>query len=220
MNAEVTSREAEVLEEAKARYVKAGFEFIVDPEIEDLPAFLNGRKPDAIARRLNESVAIELKLPKNSATKRDQIAFFSSEVPKHLGWSFELILVDQSSLGLDSELEPDKNGLKSQLNQVIALFGKDDLNLALILGWGLLEAFARKLSLNSAGQEPKRYKPRSVIEALVSDGFISDQQGENLSLLSVSRNRIVHGFSKTKVTQDDVLQLIDILKQLDKEENS
>jgi REase_AHJR-like len=220
MNAEVTTREAEILDEVKARYIKAGFDFIANPKDVDLPDFLNGLKPDAIARRPNESVAIELKLPKNSQTRRNLIEFFSSEVPKHKGWKFELVLVDQSRLGLDSELEPDEKGLKTQLAKVISLYESNDLNLALIVGWALLEAFARRISLTSEGDEPKRYKPRSVIEALVSDGFITDSQGDSLSLLSVSRNRVVHGFSKTVVTPLELGPLIEILKQLDRENNT
>lgn len=219
MNTEVTSRETEVLEEVRARYLDAGFEFIAEPHVDDLPAFLKGRRPDAIARRLNENVAIELKSPQTSQSRRDLIAFFSNEIPKHDGWKFELVLVDRSNQGLDSELEPDAEGRKVQLAKVESLYRKDDLNLALILGWALLEAFARNLSLTSNGGEPKRYKPRSVIEALVSDGFLNDTQGEHLSMLSVSRNRLVHGFSKTKVDKEQIRLLIDILNQLDKEDN-
>jgi REase_AHJR-like len=220
MNADVITRETELLDEIKEKYLKQGYEFIVHPDGQDLPPFLSGNKPDAIARRLNENVAIEIKLPDVTQSQKKLISFLSKEVPKHKGWRFELVLADKSKLGLDSALEPDKIGLVQQLAKVQVLANDNDLNLALILGWALLEAYARKLTLTAEGHEPKRYKPRSVIEALVSDGFVSDEQGQSLAVLSVARNRIVHGFSKTIVTPNDVNKLIEILQHLNNEVNT
>jgi uncharacterized protein YutE (UPF0331/DUF86 family) len=214
MNAETSSREEEILNDLKAKYQKQGFEFILQPAPSDLPVFFKGIRPDALARKGSEEVVIEVKSRKNSLSKTIAIDFFSKEIPKHRGWRFELVLVDESQAGADRDAEPNLIDMKRELERITSLYDQKDLKLALVLAWALLEACARKLSFTNSKNEPKRYMPRTVVEALVSDGFITDEQAQVLTTLAVSRNRLVHGFTNIEVGDFELHRLIELLQQL------
>jgi hypothetical protein len=214
MNAQVVTREQEVLSELRTRYESQGYEFISEPKGKDLPAFLEGNSPDAIASSAKEKVVIEIKVSTSSAKDNALAKFFATEIPKHPGWKFELIVAEKQGGGADKDAEPSLRGLRDELGKVQELVSEGDGKLALVTGWALLEALTRRLARPELSDSPKRYLPKSVIEILASDGFIDDSETLALSKLVVSRNRLVHGFSNIEVGAAEVSNLISILERL------
>ncbi len=214
MNAQVVTREQEVLSELRTRYENLGYEFISYPKAKDLPAFFEGNLPDAIASSAKEKVAIEVKVSSGSAKDNALAQFFATEIPKHPGWKFELIVADRQGIGADKDAEPSLQGLCEELKKFRDLLSGGDRKLALITGWALLEALTRRLARPELSDSPKRYLPKSVVEILASDGFIDDSETSALSKLVVSRNRLVHGFSNIELNVAELSQLLSILENL------
>jgi len=65
-----TPTEVRVLELLRNRYESEGFSFIEHPAPANLPAFMHGYRPDALALGEGKSIVIEVKLRKDPAPKR------------------------------------------------------------------------------------------------------------------------------------------------------
>jgi REase_AHJR-like len=209
-----TTAEFEALDAVKQQYVRKGYRFIVEPDRADIPKFLEGISPDALAISNGDKVIFEVKSSRQSAEKSRQVAFLAREVPKHSGWRFELVLAGSEGEMTDKQSEPTLSTIDQEISRSQGLLQAGDPKLALITGWALLEAVSRRLVLNADDTHPRRYKPSSVVEALVSQGMISDADGEKLSSLAKTRNRLVHGFVQVQLASEDVTFLLDKLKTL------
>ena len=207
----IESREIVLLENLRQQYESQGYQFLVEPKAADIPTFLEGYIPDAIAIGADERVIIEVKSSELSAKKSATVKFLAAEVPKHKGWRFDLVVAGKGQGNGDIESEPDKQQLQLEIEHAKRLSRSGDLNVALVLAWALLEAVTRRLILNKNSGESKRYLPRTIVETLTSEGFIRDDSVERLLKLADIRNRLVHGFSNLKVDRADVDFLLKFL---------
>lgn len=214
MNDETPSREAELVERLRRSYVSRGYDFIVEPVGADAPSFLANTVPDAIALSPNDNVVLEIKSSRASNSKIELVKFLAKEVPKHKGWRFELVIDDESGLNSDRNADPTLSGIKFEIDKVENLLNANDLKLGIVAGWATLEALSRKLVFSERANTPSRYKPRSVIEGLVSDGFVDDDDGSRLLEISQIRNQLVHGFTQIEIDPEDLKFLLAILKQM------
>ena len=216
MSSELETQEGDVLERLRRQYERNGYTFMSQPRGTSIPTFLKGYTPDAIAIGAQEKVIIEVKSTERSASQSSVIRFLASEVPKHQGWRFDLVIAEKDMKFEDGKAEPDKEQLAEELSSVRDAAQSGELNVALVLGWALLEAVTRRLVLNQKAGESKRYLPRTIIETLVSEGFADDETGERLSQLASTRNRLVHGFTKLELVKEEIdflLQFIAALMQ-------
>ena len=206
--------ELDVLERLRKQYESRGYKFLTEPDRADIPKFLEGYIPDAIAIGTDEKVIIEVKSTEQSASQSAAVRFLASEVPKHKGWRFDLVVTDTSTKAGDLSLEPDVHQLRAELEKVTASAESGDHKVALVLAWALLEAVTRRLILNNRIGEPKRYLPRTIIETLVSEGFAEDEVGDRLQKIADMRNRLVHGFTRLEVEKKDVDFFIQFIRTL------
>lgn len=217
MKSDLETQEMDVLEHLRIQYEGKGYRFIVEPDTSEIPAFLEGVVPDAIAVGRNDSVVIEVKSTNASASQSAAVRFLAVEVPKHDGWRFDLVIADKGFGTTDASVEPTSELLIEELSSVQRSADSGEFKIAVIMGWALLEAFARRLILNQKAGEPKRYLPRTIIETLVSEGFADDETGTRLSALANARNRLVHGFTRQEVHKQDVDWFLAYLRTLTKE---
>lgn len=214
MNEVLVTREQEFIGQLKRKYTLMGYDFIEQPNEEQIPDFLSNALPDAIAKKGSEGIVFEVllagKSEKNSATAN----FLAREIPKHPGWKFELIVLDGSSVDDDANYDLGANDFKRELERVAKLVEGGDYKLAVVAGWALLESLKRFLTSNSKDKSVKRYKPSVVVEALVSEGLINDEEGENLRNIAYIRNKLVHGFVNVVVQKKDALFLNSIIETL------
>lgn len=206
------------MEEAVARvrteFETNGFHVTIRPGAQDIPPFLEGYLPDAIAKRGEEKVIIGIKSAFATDQENEKVAYMAREVPKHPGWRFDLYLARPRQETLDAPFEPNKAELLAEWRNAKRLAESSDPKAALAYAWGLLEATARRLVLNERRGEAKRYRPASVVETLVSEGFINDKSGEALSMLASLRNLIVHGFTKADVSEKQIAFLLATIGEL------
>ena len=206
--------EQEVLERVRPNYEREGYKFIVGPSPSDLPSFLEGVLPDALASRNGENVVIEVKSTLRSADRSALVKFLASEVRKHPGWRFDLVIAEKQLGVADSQYEPSESELVDELSKIEALTEGGSTKVALPLAWGLLEAVTRKLVLNEKLGESRRYLPVSVVEALVSDGFLDDDAGKRLIEIGRLRNLVVHGFARVSISKSDIQFLLKTVRAL------
>src|SRR4051812_28875676 len=103
MNDTGQQTEREVLSRIRPRYEAEGYRFVVQPGDDQLPEFLRGVQPDALAIKGDGGIVIEIQLSNRSARRSAVVDFFAGEVPKHAGWRFELVLAPNEMKELNSE---------------------------------------------------------------------------------------------------------------------
>jgi uncharacterized protein YutE (UPF0331/DUF86 family) len=204
--------ELETLYRVKPRYEKEGFQFLIAPESSELPDFLAGFRPDAIAKRGQERVVIEVKATGRAADRSAIVNFLAGEVPKHEGWRFELI-VAEGERDRTSLQAPTKAELQDELYSVEKMIEQGSYKVALPFAWGLLEAISRKLVFDERDQAT-RFLPRTVVEKLTSEGYLDDETGEKLVEIAHLRNQIVHGFTRLEVRREHLQTLLGVVQQL------
>jgi hypothetical protein len=214
MNDQTSSREAELIEQLRRSYVSRGYRFIAHPRGGDSPGFLENFVPDAIALSNNDNVVLEIKSANSSKSKSELVKFLAQEVPKHDGWRFELVIESESDLNSDRSADLTFAMIDVEIAKVRRLVKEKDFKLSVVVGWAILEALCRRLVFDEENTTPSRYKPRSVVEALVSNGFVDDEEGARLLEISQIRNRLVHGFMQVSVDLEDVDFLVSTLQKL------
>lgn len=214
MNESLITREQEVLGRLKRKYIELGYNFVEQPIGKQVPDFLANAMPDAIATRGSENIVFEVLSTGKSASSNATAKFLASEIPKHPGWKFELVLTDAASGGDDASFDLRAEDFVGEFEKVNQLVKQKDMKLAIVSGWGLLESLKRFLTLKPSAGAAKRYRPSTVIESLVSEGLIEDEEGEKLSEISLLRNRLVHGFANVDVQSGDAEVLTTVLKKL------
>lgn len=206
--------ELEALRRAAPRYEKQGFRVHIQPGPEQRPAFLRDYQPDAIARRNGEGVIIEVKATRSSAEESAIIGFLSREVPKHEGWRFDLILAsDEVEQGLSLRAAT-ASELESELVTALKLVDQSEYKAALPFLWGLLEGAARVLVFNEPSEMGRRYLPQTVVEKLVSEGFVDDRTSFELFDIAHLRNQIVHGYTNVWIDKLQIQTLVDVIQRL------
>jgi hypothetical protein len=123
-----------------------------------------------------------------------------------------LVVAETADKRGDTVAEPDAGQLRMELDKVRKFLAAGDNKVALVVAWALLEAVTRRLILNQQAGEPKRYLPATIVETLVSEGFVDDE--DRLLRLSRARNRLVHGFTRIDVEDDDMQFLVGIIETL------
>jgi hypothetical protein len=219
MNDETLSREAEVVERLRRAYTSRGYDFISEPRGKDVPSFLSNTYPDAIATSKTDNVVLEIRSSKADSSKSALVKFLATEVPKHEGWRFELIIDDEITRRSDLKAEPTLEMIDGEIAKIELLLNSGDLKLGIVAGWALLEALSRRLVFTDKSATPMRYKPRSVIEGLVSAGFVSDEDGSKLIEISQKRNQLVHGFTQIEIARSELELLLEIIRELRTVEN-
>jgi REase_AHJR-like len=204
-----------VLERARIELEREGYRVLVRPQGIEVPPFLEGYEPDIVARKGEEGgVVVGIKPVPPSQRDNRRAAYFAKEVRKHPGWHFHLYLARPQQEDLDAPLQPGKIQLVSDWRTANQLARGGNLKAAIAYAWGLLEATARHLTLDEKRGQARRHLPASVVGALVSDGFIDDAQGNRLHEIAAVRNRIVHGFTRTKVAKAEVEFLLKTIRAL------
>lgn len=204
------SEEMDALREVKLRYESSGYEFLVEPPVDAVPSFLEGVRPDAIARKGSEGVIIEVKRTAESAENSALVRFLANEVPKHKGWNFELVLVNPHS----TDKIPTRDEIVKELKLVRNLVHQGNSKVAILFAWGLLEASVKIVLPNDTIDRSKRYLPRTIVESLVSEGLVDVRRGEMLLEAGRIRTLLAHGMVSKPVPLQVMENLIEVISEL------
>lgn len=197
--------EVQFLETLRPQYEKRGFRFIVMPDRQLLPKFLGSYRPDALAQRPGENIAIEVK-QRQSRAGGERLAELNKLFEGHTDWIFQVVYSGSSQDSMLAIKPVSEEDLEHYLSRVETLKGYREYQAAFIMSWSLLEASLRTLNLDIS---PKPLTPGSVVQALIMNGYLDDEDGRQLKPLIELRNRIVHGDFGAHVSARDVDAVLD-----------
>lgn len=172
-----------------------------------LPPPLKNIQPDAVAVGREPNYVIELVTDESaSAEKLKRLRQEIAEVP---GWKL-LVLLDRGtrSRALDeASLELIDATLESASNVLVS----GEAAPALLLGWGIFEALARRLV---PGEFQRPQTPGRLIQILASRGFLTVNEEAFLRRLASVRNAVIHGELSKTAASEDVREFMRILRSL------
>jgi hypothetical protein len=193
----VTTSEARVLGLLRRRYENEGFTFIVHPAIADLPAFMQGYRPDALALGDDKSIAIEVSLRRDATTGK-KLRTLSERFKGQQDWEFHIVYGDEL------EIEPVPASTIEQITAHISeaedLLAENHARAAFVIGWATIEALARaeNRDFHAAGSV------RQAVNSLEHLGRLRFQDAQRLRGLLPLRDKVVHGDLSTPVTAAEV----------------
>lgn len=198
--------ERNALDRMEGRLARQGYRLVRQPEGEEIPAFLKGYQPDAIALGKEPKLVIEFVSSPASSAKA-KVSDLQKIVSEHPEWRLEVIYLPPDGIELQATSEV---AIEDALIQAEALAGSEP-RAALLLAWAALEALGRKLHPDLAS---RGVSSGSLIDLLVSQGDLEQRDQGELRELGRTRNRIAHGQLDLIPPPADVLRLVQIARSL------
>ncbi len=200
MIAPTPALEAQFMEGLRARYERQGFTVQFEPHPHDLPDFLGTYRPDAIAQKPGQNVAIELK-QRNTSTTQASLQRIRKLFDGQPDWRFDVVFMGNDQGQRISIPAASPEMLRARIDEVRAMANEGQLRAAFVMAWSLLEA-AFHAALSDAPNRPST--PGSVLQALAMNGYIQPEIERRLRSLVDLRNRIVHGDVNAEPMPNDV----------------
>jgi DNA-binding Lrp family transcriptional regulator len=189
------------LQEIAAEYEARGYEVLVEPRPEQLPEFLAGFRPDLVARGLNDSVVVEVKVGTQTAAS-ERFRELAETIQRQPGWRFSLVVIDPRS----DEVAPptqqllDRQEIGDRLGRANALLKTGATDAAFLLMWVSVEALLRHIATRE-GLPLERVPSSSLMKELFSLGILSRSELEVAQRAFSVRNALVHGFATTRLDE-------------------
>jgi uncharacterized protein YutE (UPF0331/DUF86 family) len=195
-----TTAESRVLALLRRRYEDEGFTFIEYPNSVDLPPFLEGYRPDAVALGDKKSIAIEVKLRRTPDVEK-QLRALSERFEGHTDWEFRVVYGDE--LEVESYSVPTTQQIEAHLSEAESLLAGNHSRAAFVLSWAAIEALARAVN-----QAPRVANSRQAIESLEHMGRLSFREAAELRKLLPLRSKIVHGDFGARISAEQVRRVL------------
>jgi hypothetical protein len=187
----------QTLQDIAAEYEARGYDVLVEPGPEKLPAFLAGFRPDLVARGPHESVVIEVKVGTETAVS-ERFRDLAETIQHQPGWRFSLVVIDPRS---DEVIPPtqqllDRKDIVDRLGRANELLKMGATDAAFLLLWVSVEALLRHLATRE-GLPLERVPSSSLMKELFSLGILSRSEHDVAQRAFDVRNTLVHGFHAT-----------------------
>ncbi len=191
--------ERRVLDLLRPQYEAEGFTFVENPGAADLPGFMLGYQPDALALGRDKSIAIAVKMRGQSEADKN-LSSISARFKNHPNWEFRVVY------GADIENEtidaPTLDQIRMHVDEAEQLLRLDHLRAALLIAWAAIEATARTLSPVKLATGP--LTTRQTLELLEHHGRLPFDQAKTLREQLPLRNKVAHGDFQAQVTRENV----------------
>jgi len=156
--------EHDLLDRIAEKYRTEGYDVLVRPAPEELPAFLRDTPVDILARKRDHIVALQVK--EQEASEGEPVY----EVAADLGAGYAVSVLEEAEL----------------------LLNPQTMRSALAMAWAAFEAAARE-ALQPGKDAFAGASPRKLIEELASRGLVSQDEAMRLRECMRLRTMIVHG---------------------------
>jgi hypothetical protein len=207
--ASVTSasiRERYALDIFEPIWRRKGYTVVREPSPQQLPNFLQGFRPDAIATGAAPSLVIEVAAGQGAA-KENRLLRLKSALDGQKDWRLEIVYVGSEG----APIKPASLAATEAALKRARTLAAEDPEAALLLAWAAVEAVGRLL-------EPSLTEfslgALAVVDLLVGYGHLSQEDGVALRGRALQRNRVAHGELGIAPPMADVLALVDIAERL------
>lgn len=204
----VVERERLVIEQLIPALELDGYTVYLQPSRYQLPSFMEGYVPDAIAVGPQKKLAIEVVFDEPSAKgKLDRLrGIFDG----HGDWELQ-VLYARASASSETLATASDVRIAESIKSVESLAVSGEFGAALLIAWSTLEALGRRL-LGKALQGPQ--PAMRLVEALAGRGEITPSEADLLRELAHLRNQLSHGKLDINIQISELTDFIRILKTL------
>jgi hypothetical protein len=194
MNDKSETVEQKKLAELARRYAEQGYEVVVHPRKDELPAFLADFSPDLVVRGPRDNFVVEVKSTMSDKDNRTA-EHLARAVAAQPGWQFRYVLAG----GEDPEWQPPvalppARALEAGLQEIDTLMKAGADRAAVVMLWSAIEGLIRH-HLAKRGFDPtERFSSGALLKQAVSEGYLNDAEYRTLRTLLSARNTMAHGF--------------------------
>lgn len=197
-----------LVERVAQELVDDGYEAIVEPAPHLLPADIARFRPDILARRGGENVAVAVReIP--DAASGPQIRGLAAAVRSHPGWHFRLTTAPREEPV--APWEPAE--AEARVREAEQLLERGHPDMALVLLLAAAEAVGRWLA-DHEELKLTRWNPKVLFSALVHHGLLDQADARLLDRARPLRNLVVHGANGGPDTAVDVPELVAVLRRM------
>lgn len=201
--------ESAMLDSLESRWTNEGYRVIRQPRADELPAFLRGFQPDAIAIGSKPSLLIEV-LRSRSRSNDTKVQQLQSLLADHPDWRLEVIYAAPEGVPMTPATDADVGAALEEALRVAEVAPRP----ALLLAWSIFEAVGRRLEPKLASRS---LSPGSLIDVMISTGRLPQTEAQFLRRMAEGRNAVAHGLLDHRPTYADVRRLIELCDHLSKE---
>lgn len=173
------------------RYRANGYSVTLQPPPEMLPASVRSYRPDFVAVRGDERVAVEVKHGADIRANK-QLLRIAEEFRRVPGWRFDLVVVGPNQ---ESAVAPPLLTKRACAERLLSAdriaIEVRDYAAAVILLWTVFEAAIR--AKTDEADRTRVLSPQRIAKEALSLGMITDREWEVLEQLAHVRNKAVHG---------------------------
>jgi hypothetical protein len=198
--------ERAMLDSLEARWTSEGYRLIREPGNEQLPAFLRGFRPHAIAVGRAPSIVIEI-MRSRSPSVDTRVSQLQSLFEGHPDWRLEVIYAASEGIPLAPASNDDVQMALEEVRRVADIAPRP----ALLMAWSIFEAIGRRLEPNLADRS---LNGRALIDVMISTGWLPQTDSQFLLQLADIRNAVAHGLLDLKPQPEELQRLLDICKRL------
>ena len=215
MSQSVIDRQVVILSQLRASYEQDGYEFFQQPPRSMIPDFLGRYVPDAIARKHDHSIVIEVKIGRERGAD-PRLSEIAKMVSGHPGWEFRVYFVDDLLAPEDEVPSASITGsrIEEAVHEVDELAQQGHRQAAFLLGWSILEAIFRSLNLNESPDTRRPLSVAQLVQALEMDGLLDEESARTSRELNVQRNRLAHGDINLRIGPEEMKQLVGQIRKL------
>lgn len=195
-----------VLDKYEAHLKERGYRLNRRPRGADVPDFLGGFLPDAIATGRTPSLLIEV-IRKGAPHAEEKVRRLNMLLRDRDDWRLEVLYSGETQVSLQASPSDAIDELLSSARRLAV----PETRASLLLTWSGLEALARRLEpLNTARPQ----SPGRVVEILAGAGHVTPSEADRLRKAVLWRNQLIHGDMTTAPSPSAVIELVDIATEL------
>lgn len=162
-----------------------GYRMIRSPGDRDLPPFLVGRRPDAIAVGRKPCLLIEV-FGKDSPAALERTRDLRSLLKGQEDWDLKVYYFSS----MEPAVEPVSEAAAADATAAARSVAETEPRAALLFAWSILEAAAR-VRMDAANHRP--LNPHVLVNLLVGEGYVDQDTGAELFRLAKVRSQVAHG---------------------------
>ncbi len=198
-------------------YRAQGYQVVVRPGPQDLPAFAKDFKVEILAERDGGGVLVSAKKNAVDLEGDPNLPRYAEVTSQQPGWRFDLFV-----LGPDCQATPERRetkelseeDLRGHLDHVERILRAGFVAQVLIAAWAALESVMRR-KLRAQGEEAGwGTSARTMLNELYSAGVLSTSVLRDLEDLFQLRSAIVHGFAEPAIEASAVQFLVNTARRL------
>jgi hypothetical protein len=202
------ARKAVLIESLIPQLEADGFQVFVQPPAAMLPPFLQGMRPDVIALKAGQKLAVEVVTgDEGEPAKAGRLAALMAG---HAEWQFRVFYApaDRRAAG---EVAPSREAVSRLLDRLPDLHRGSGALPALLTAWAAFEA-AGRIALGDAAAGVM--DTARLIEALAHDGLLTPDEADWVRSLAQRRNGAAHGDLAATLAAEELSRLIELCRML------